>query len=148
MIIEINEYDKCTLYNYVDYNVEDDILKTFNQLWDKRNYWKYKPLVYIIDNNIVGFIAYTINEKYPGKLKVYYLHVKQSSRGLGISKKLLKEVSNIAINNNVDMLYITEENTNGSKLFKNLDYTTRSNEFGTIDYIYDIPKNKLINLFI
>ena len=148
MIHEIDEPLKLKLYQYVDYNVEDAILKTFNQLWDERNYWKYKPLVYILDDNIVGFIAYTINEKYSGKLKVYYLHVKQSSRGLGISKKLLKEVSNIAINNNVDMLYITEENTDGSKLFKNLDYTTRSNEFGTIDYIFDIPKNKLVDLFI
>ena len=148
MIHEIDEPLKLKLYQYVDYNVEDAILKTFNQLWDERNYWKYKPLVYILDDNIVGFIAYTINEKYSGKLKVYYLHVKQSSRGLGISKKLLKEVSNIAINNNVDMLYITEENTDGSKLFKNLDYTTRSNEFDTTDYIYDIPKNKLINMFL
>ena len=42
----------------------------------------------------------------------------------------------------------TEENTDGSKLFKDFDYTTKKNEFNTIDYIYDISKNKLINMFL
>lgn len=145
---EVDEHNKTELYRYVDEYVEDDILKTFNKLWDERNYWKYKPLMYIIDNKIVGFAAYTINEKYPGKLKVYYLHTRSDFRGQKIAKQLLRKMADIAIENNVDMLYITEENTDGSKLFKDLDYTTKKNEFNTIDYIYNIPKNKLINMFL
>ena len=148
MIVEINENHKQELYKYVDEHVEDKILQTFNQLWDARNYWKYKPLVYIIKNKIVGFGAYTINEKYPGKLKVYYLHVQAECRGQKISKKILRKMSEIAIKNSVDMLYITEENTDGSVLFKNTEFTTRINEFNTTDYIYDISKEKLIDMFL
>lgn len=148
MLQEINEYNKMNLYQYVSEWVEDDILKTFNKLWEDRGYWKYLPLAYIIDNKIVGFAAYTINEKYSGKLKVYYLHTRSDFRGQKIAKQLLRKMADIAIENNVDMLYITEENTDGSKLFKDLDYTTKNNEFNTIDYIYDIPKNKLIKMFL
>ena len=57
-------------------------------------------------------------------------------------------MSDIAIDNDLDMIYITEENTDGSKLFRDLDFTLKNNEFGTTDYIYDIPKNKLINMFL
>ena len=65
MTHEIDEPLKLKLYQYVEKNVEDSILKTFNTLWDERNYWKYKPLVYISNNEIVAFAAYTLNEKYP-----------------------------------------------------------------------------------
>ena len=104
--------------------------------------------MYINNNEIVAFAAYTLNEKYPGKLKVYYLHTRSEFRGQKIAKQLLRKMTSIAIENNVDMLYVTEENTDGSKLFKDLEPTTKTNEFGTTDYIYDIPKNKLINMFL
>lgn len=148
MIHEIDETLKLKLYQYVEKYVEDSILKTFNTLWDERNYWKYKPLVYISNNEIVAFTAYTLNEKYPGKLKVYYLHTRSDFRGQKIAKQLLRKISDIAIDNDLDMIYITEENTDGSKLFRDLDFTLKNNEFGTTDYIYDIPKNKLINMFL
>ena len=148
MIHEIDETLKLKLYQYVEKYVEDSILKTFNTLWDERNYWKYKPLVYISNNEIVAFTAYTLNEKYPGKLKVYYLHTRSDFRGQKIAKQLLRKISDIAIDNDLDMIYITEENTDGSKLFRDLDFTLKHNEFGTTDYIYDIPKNKLINMFL
>lgn len=148
MIHEIDEPLKLKLYQYVEKYVEDSILKTFNTLWDERNYWKYKPLVYISNNEIVAFTAYTLNEKYPGKLKVYYLHTRSDFRGQKIAKQLLRKISDIAIDNDLDMIYITEENTDGSKLFRDLDFTLKNNEFGTTDYIYDIPKNKLINMFL
>ena len=148
MIHEIDEPLKLKLYQYVEKYVEDSILKTFNTLWDERNYWKYKPLVYISNNEIVAFAAYTLNEKYPSKLKVYYLHTRSDFRGQKIAKQLLRKMSDIAIDNDLDMIYITEENTDGSKLFRDLDFTVKNNEFGTTDYIYDIPKNKLINMFL
>lgn len=148
MIHEIDEHLKLKLYQYVEQYVEDSILKTFNTLWAERNYWKYKPLVCISNNEIVAFAAYTLNEKYPGKLKVYYLHTRSEFRGQKIAKQLLRKMSDIAIDNDLDMIYITEENTDGSKLFKDLDFTLKNNEFGTTDYIYDIPKNKLINMFL
>lgn len=39
---------------------------------------------------------------------------------------------------NKAMLYITVENTDGSKLFRYMGFRTKINEFGNIDKIYDI----------
>lgn len=148
MIYEIDREHSDNLKKYVNTFVEDNILKTFNSLWDERDYWCYKPLVYKIDNEIVAFTAYTIDEKYPGKLKVYYLHTRKEFRGQKIAKQLLRRLADIAHIHNKDMLYITEENTDGSKLFGNLEFETKLNEFGTVDKIYEINKKILNKFFI
>lgn len=148
MIYEVNKENSNKLKKYVYNHVEDEILKTFNVLWDDRDYWKYNPLVYKIEDEIVAFTAYTIDEKYPGKLKVYYLHTHKDYRGQKIAKQLLRRLADIATQHNKDMLYITEENTDGSKLFGDMEFKTKINEFGTIDKIYDIKREKLIGFFI
>ena len=145
MILETT--NKEELYQYVEEHVEDDILRTFNTLWEERDYWKFKPLVFKEGNTILGFGAYTINERYPGMLKVYYLHVRSDQRGKKIAKKLLLRMSEIAVKNNVDLMYVTEESTDGSKIFKNFKFTIKNNEFGTKDYVYVIPKNELLKTF-
>lgn len=142
-LIDVLKEESGDLKQYVVENVEDPILQTFNTLWDERDYWKYPPCVAMYNGEIVGFCAYTINEKYPGFLKVYYLHVKVEYRRRGITKKFLKYIADIALSNNVGVLYITEENTDGSKLFKDKKYQTKENEFGTIDKVYEFSKEDL-----
>jgi GNAT superfamily N-acetyltransferase len=133
------EADKEELYEYVRNNIQDPILRTFLTLWDERDYWDYNPIV-VYDEKIVGFIAYSNPAHYKDCLKVYYLHVLDEYRGNGIAKQLLNIVYDASKFLDKYFLFISEENSDGFKLFKaKFDYNMVTNEFGTNDFVFKIP---------
>jgi GNAT superfamily N-acetyltransferase len=136
--------DKEKLYAYVNEHITDPILLTFLTLWEDRGYWeKFEPTIIEKDGKIIGFVAYTIDEKYKDKLKVYYLHVCDSHRGKGLGKELLELCYQEAKFNNVNFYFVSEENSDGYKLFKDkFEYKKELNEFNTYDYIFDIETKK------
>lgn len=142
----ISKDQRIFLYDFVDDNIKDSILKTFNTLWDERDYWKYEPIACYVDSNIVGFVAYTIDENHPGMLKIYYIYVLDEYRGKGIAKTLLEMCFQIAKVNSVNFLFISEEYSDGYKLFiNNYCYTKHFNEFNTYDYKFIISnQNKTL----
>ena len=81
-----------------------------------------KILVYIEDNNILGFIDYS---KMYENMEINYIFVIEKYRNKGIASKLLKyiiennEFSNITLEVNIN-------NTNAIKLYEKFDFKTIS----------------------
>jgi len=93
-----------------------------------------------MNNEIVGYIIISIVEKinpsmrYRKQLNIEAICVDEIYRGMGIGKKLLNFIKNIALENDCTDMYLTvnEENINAQKLYesmgmkvKNLAYSMR-----------------------
>ncbi len=79
---------------------DEEILK--NQLLE--SFEKMSPIVIIDNNDIVGYLSYSIKGKDNKKLTVDELVIKDSYRGKGLGKKLMNEAKNIALNNNCNRI--------------------------------------------
>ena len=68
------------------------------------NFSKFKTLVILVDNKIVGYLSYDIKEKHSKKLHVDQLIISEELRGHGLGKKLMEEVKRIGIEENCDRI--------------------------------------------
>ena len=68
------------------------------------NFNKFKTLVILVDNKIVGYLSYDIKEKHSKKLHVDQLIISEELRGRGLGKKLMEEVKRIGIEENCDRI--------------------------------------------
>lgn len=91
-------------------------------------------LVAKVENIIVGYVTFTIKEKnnpsmrYRKQLHIEAICVDENSRGKGIGTELLKNVKNIAKENNCNDLYLTvnEENINAIKLYEKFGFKVKN----------------------
>ncbi len=145
MIKEIKYEDRFKLYDFVN-TCDDELIRTFNILWEERNYWVlYQPIVYVVDGEIVGFCAFAKTPKYENSIKIYYLYTHSNFQNKQIGKKLLNFVydkyRDLGV---VYFVYVTEINTGGHFLFDRFKNDERcqfkiiQNEFNTQDYVYKI----------
>lgn len=119
-------------------SVEEVITKDeFEEMIDSKEIYVAK-----IDNNIVGYIVFTIKEKQNQSpkfrrrklLDIEAMCVDQNHRGKGIGTSLLNHAKQIGIDNNCTDMYLTvnEENINAIKTYekfgmkvKNISYSMR-----------------------
>lgn len=91
-----HQNDRPDIFNVTSNEMlKEDLVKNFENL---------SILIALVDNKIVGYLAYRIKENHTKKLDVDQLVVLEQYRGKGLGKKLMDEVKNIALNNNCDRI--------------------------------------------
>ena len=91
-----HQKDRPDIFNVTSNEMlKEDLVKNFENL---------SILIALVDNKIVGYLAYRIKENHTKKLDVDQLVVLEQYRGKGLGKKLMDEVKNIALNNNCDRI--------------------------------------------
>lgn len=145
-IISPTEDQKFQMMEFVYKNTNSFIMNTFGYLWAERMWWKDFPVyTYNVGNEIIGLHACVYNTgRYSDKLKTYYIVSSKAFRGQGIAKKLIA----FSLQDNIKVVksyYVnTEENSDGVNFYKKLfndKYKLEKNQFGTLDYVFDIPIN-------
>ena len=68
------------------------------------NMERLSTIVIIDKDKIVGYLSYTIKKRHTKKLDVDQLVIKESYRGKGFGKQLMKKAKSIAIENNCDRI--------------------------------------------
>lgn len=142
--------EKYKLMEFVYNNTNSFIMNTFGFLWETRRWWNINPiLTFKQDGVLVGLHAFAVSTKQPyDKLKTYYIVVDKNHRG----KKIAKQMTLVALDefkHCAENFYVnSEESSDGVAFYKSMfkdRYTTKRNEFGTIDYVFEAPIMDIIN---
>jgi len=141
--------DKLKLMKFIYDNTDSFILNTFGYLWESRNWWDKFPIhLYMVDDNIAGMHAFTVDTKAPDTIKTYYIITGVKYRNKGIAKKLTMEVLNQFKDTDKKFFVNSEEKSSGVNFYKKLfkdSFTLHGNEFGTIDYYFEASVKSLTN---
>ncbi len=148
---EMNELDKIRFIKFVYDNSDSFIMNTFGHVWSGRNWWDKFPIEICTDDagRVLGLHAYSVNDKGPRTLKTYYIITKESCRGKGIAKLLIKN----AVFKHKDIIekyYVNSDiRSPGFTFFKNWfgkkNYKTEDNDFNSQDAVFEEPIYNIIN---
>ena len=88
------------------------------------NLEKFITLVILVDEKVVGYLAYTIKDKHTKKLYVDQLVILEKYRNQGLGKKMMDEVKNIALKDNCDSLELDcwTFNENAMEMYEHLGF--------------------------
>ena len=88
------------------------------------NLEKFITLVILVDEKVVGYLAYTIKDKHTKKLYVDQLVILEKYRNQGLRKKMMDEVKNIALKDNCDSLELDcwTCNENAMEMYEHLGF--------------------------
>jgi GNAT superfamily N-acetyltransferase len=141
--------EKFKLMEFIYKNTDSFILNTFGYLWENRLWWQTQLIpVYIKDDEIVGLHAFSINTKAPSVLKTYYIVTSKKHRGQGIAKNLIGRALR-EYKDKCDTYFVnSDQYSDGAEFYKKIfdyQFTTKANEFGTLDYEFEQSIETLIN---
>lgn len=88
------------------------------------NFEKFKILVLLKDEKIVGYLAYEFKGKRTKKMHIDQLIITEKERKHGYGKKLMKEANNIAKENNCDRIELDCWcfNTNALSMYEHIGF--------------------------
>lgn len=91
-----------------------------------------------IDSKIVGICVLMLNprEKMKHGANIYSVYVKKEFRKRGIAEKLINKAIDIALDNNVEIIYLSvvKENVNALNLYKKMNFSIYGEEPKMIKY--------------
>lgn len=100
--------------------IQQILLKEFNVKYLRNDY--SKEYVYILNNEIVGFIIY---EYIYDRIELDYIYVDKEKRGIGIANILMNQMINFAKENNLKniTLEVNKNNEVAISLYKKYGFT-------------------------
>lgn len=134
MNIIIQQNDLKSYFDFIincEFELNNTYLKDYYKKQNKTEITKVikkhsediKYLIAFDENNPIGMLAYTISKEF-GKLQINSLFIKNKYRSLGIGKKMIQKIENIAKKEKCKFirLFVEKLNPKGLKFYKSNDF--------------------------